>query len=393
MNVKHKQLHSLQYDRGAASIFIVVFFALLLGVIVVSFTRIAIQDQQQSTISDLNRSAYDSAEAGIEDAIRVLNTYNNECVKVAGPDPKCNKTTGSYKTLTDNPQIGNCNLHTLPGIAPKANTKGEVAITTSGNDDALNQAYTCVRMTINTPDVKINAEQDKSYLVPLLSTSGDITSVKVNWHDATTDGNNPPFKTFPELSQGNTWGNAPALLRVQLISVPKSNINIDSLSQNASSVFLFPSTRPLAVNMISMSAANATVGGEKITAPHEAKCSSSSVAYLCGVELNTFVGPAADYTYYLRITPLYRSTSFQIILNPGSDTLFNNVQPEIDSTGRANNVFRRIQQRVQYEAPTLENFTINGTFDITDGFCKDFNVANNPTDYTHNCGDSKYIEP
>lgn len=384
--MKHNHIKRYNHERGAAAIFIVVFFALLLGVIVVSFTKIAIQDQQQATINDLNRSAYDSAEAGLEDAMRVLNNYNNKCVKVA-PTPFTQAECDQYKTHLDSanttPNPANCNLQDMPGISENPAT-GEVAVKTNDNDDALDQAYTCVKVRTQTPDVKIAGVQDESYLIPLKAVSGaTINSVEINWHDAASDANgaSATFNTFADLP--TNWGNnTPALLRVQAIKVPTSSINIDSINTNASSVFLYPLNSGPFSTINDIFAENAFPGGEKGTAPHRAQCQSSSAQYHCGMTLGGFAG--SD-NYYLRITPLYNNTSFQIILNPGSNTLFDNVQPEIDSTGRANNVFRRIQQRVQYEAPELENFTISGGFEITDGFCKDFNIAVKESDYISNC--------
>ena len=384
--MKHKRIENYNRQRGAAAIFIVVFFALLLGVIVVSFTKIAIQDQQQAAINDLNRGAYDSAEAGLEDATRVLNNYNKKCVKVA-PTPstqtECNKYNTELNSVNGtNP--ANCNLQKMPGINANITT-GEVEVKTN-TDNALDQAYTCVKVRTQTPDVKIAGVQDESYLIPLKAVGGNaaFNSVQINWHDAASDGTPSSYPSFPNLPSNNSWGNAPALLRVQAIKVPAgptANININDINTSASSVFLYPvTTSPSVIDDIF--GANGLSGGEKAVAPHRAQC-QPSVQYYCTMTMGRFSG--SD-NYFLRITPLYNNASFQVILNPtGPDTFFDNVQPEIDSTGRANSVFRRIQQRVQYEAPELENFTISGSFEITDGFCKNFNVAVKEEDYTNNC--------
>lgn len=83
-----KQL--VKQQSGAASIFIVIFFALLVSVITLSFMRIVNTGQEESRNSDLSKSAYDSSSAGVEDAKRALNLYyQKNCPKNPSGDPAC----------------------------------------------------------------------------------------------------------------------------------------------------------------------------------------------------------------------------------------------------------------------------------------------------------------
>jgi hypothetical protein len=85
---------------------------------------------------------------------------------------------------------------------------------------------------------------------------------------------------------------------------------------------------------------------------------------------------------FLQLAPIYNVTSFQIELLQGDGKVvdFHNVQPTVDSTGRAGNVFRRV----------LAHVTVNGgialpypdaTLNVGNSLCKTFFVTTSPGDY------------
>src|SRR5690606_25674022 len=100
----------------------------------------------------------------------------------------------------------------------------------------------------------------------------------------------------------------------------------------------------------------------------------STGGYACSITLNLPqpVG-GGDRTAYLRIGALYNSSHFRVTMyKNGAQAKFDGVQPEIDSTGRANDLFRRVVTRVEL---------IDNSFPYPDGavntsgnLCKDFAV-------------------
>ena len=91
-----------------------------------------------------------------------------------------------------------------------------------------------------------------------------------------------------------------------------------------------------------------------------------------------------DRTAYLRLATLYNTAHFQVILSSGDIDAastniisFKDVQPEVDSTGRANDLFRRVSSRVDLYDTTFPY--PDATIEVNNSFCKDFRVTD--TDY------------
>lgn len=397
-------MRHIQRQRGAAAIFIVIFFALLISVIALSFLRIAVQDQQQSTNNDLSQSAYDSANAGLEDAKRAMSWYNVHCPFNITPALVDQANCTAYNTAFVTPN-NRCNLEdiirdandTLPNtvVAPGSS---EVKVLTTPSDEKLDQAYTCVTITTQTKDYKSEASDGKSGTVIPLRTVDNlaIDTVELSWF-LNKDESDPLVPSYPAVTKplpvsAATWGpTTPPIMRFELIPVLRGNINITDVNLDTRTVFLYPN--PSGSATVGLSAADNGRNPkpvEKLNAPNLAKCEASvdPGTFACKVKINSLPiatgGSSNNTDYYLRLTPHYNDTLFQVKLygNGGADLrLFNNVSPQIDTTGRANNVFRRVQSRVI--STTNNNPLRDGGFDITQGLCKNFNV---PV-YSTSCAD------
>lgn len=380
-------------QRGAVSLFVVIFAALLLTVVTISFVRIMVQSQQQASSIDLSQSAYDSAQVGVEDAKRALLRYQKVCSDSPNPDD-CNTANDSINSkICDNAAVATLGVDT---------SSGEVQVQTNGSN-TLNQAYTCVKIITDTVDVEENLLADKSTIIPLKSLS-KFDSVNIEWF--TQKNNNDSSALI--LEPTNTWiplfdtwdANTPPIIRTQLFQFSSSDgFTLDSFNKkdvsgtsNANTVFLYPSISAnsdinFAVDDVRQEV-NTSSNPLLTGAPIVIECSgfSSSQVYACNTKLilpEPIGGTADNRTAFLRLTSLYKGTTFRLTLSdttaPSKTVFFNEVQPLIDSTGRANDKFRRVKARVKmmdvnYPFPNTE-------IDITGNLCKDFLVTDVEDDY------------
>jgi len=372
-------------ESGAVSLFIVVFAMLLITIVSISFLRLMLKDQQQASTSDLSQSAYDSALAGAEDAKRALILYRTVC----STDPSSRVCEDAKNTITSS----DCNQGLTQVISvPKAldgrNTEVIVQQDQSSTDGDLNQAYTCVLMKLNTDDYLGTLEVNTSKIIPLQSTD-DVKSVTVQWY--TIDDLGSSAKTVdliprvtaegskPLYDQARWVASRPSLLRTQLMqfgsdgfTLPEFDTSTGSNS-NANTLFLYPAKKTTTTNdTVDFSD---DVRANRAGSLQAIGCLDDLAGggYACTATIN-LPDPirGGDRTAFLRLSAFYNKTHFRITLN-NQTSQFNAVQPSIDSTGRANDVFRRAESRVDLfdtSAPFPE-----AAVDLTGNLCKDFSVT------------------
>ncbi len=379
-------------QRGAVSLFIVVFSALLITVVAISFVGIMIQDQQQASTTDLSQSAYDSAQAGVEDAKRALIRYQNMC----SSDSNC-VVNSKINSSTCNTAVEE--LSDVKDVAASS-SNGEVAVQTGGSN-SLDQAYTCVKVDLNTVDYLGSLSANKLNVIPLNSVS-QFDTVQIQWFsssDLSSSTNfdvdlQDPTQGVPLLAQNSWKQNRPAIMQAQLVQFGSNGFTLSDFDSkngsgqsNANTLFLYPSGK---TGIVSSNIDTFVLGDRDIRrtptgAPLQVTCSGNLATggYACNVKL-TLPEPigGGDRTAFLQLNALYNNSSYRItLLNGAAPTpvKFNAVQPEVDSTGRANDLFRRIKARV-----TLSDLNFpypQAAVNVVGSLCKDFIVTDNVADY------------
>lgn len=378
METRSKRVMSRPSSRqsGAVSIFIVIFSALLITVITISFMRIVVRDQQQASATDLSQSAYDSAQAGVEDAKRALLLWQDAC-RDGGSD--CTQ-------IEDIIRAKGCNTvpRILEGRASSDMSETKVQQTGSSADAALNQAYTCTVINIETNNYQGRLEADESTIIRLKGT-GRFDRISLSWFTTDDLGSGTSANLTNQITLPNTWHpNRPPIMRTQLIRAG-SNFTLNDFNENSgsSTLYLYPSSSGLADRFDF--ATDARLNAKSIDNVGCRSTLSGSGLYFCSATIEIPDGGiGVDDMAFLRLVAHYKSTQFEISLyngepNAGNLVPFDGVQPEVDSTGRANDLFRRVSSRIELLDTTFPY--PEAAVDIQGDFCKTFLVTDRAADY------------
>lgn len=365
------------HQSGAVSLFAVIFAAMLMTIITVGFIKLMIMDQRQATSNDLSQSAYDAALAGVEDAKRVVRAaqLGNTAAISALEKPGCDTIARS-------------------GVAG-AGANGETVIKTgSAAGVSFDQAYTCVKISMESPDFLYKAVEEKTQLIPLRATNS-FTKVILEWYKRDDESNvsgadakDTALDIEGSLPTKASWGgNTPSLLRAQIIHPGDSFTDVRQLDATGVTAFLRPrvlSSEPslAGTSLDARLAVRPRTTGDQTYNSNDVNvtaCSKTfrfSGEYSCRAVIGIDTVRAGSNNAFLRLNSIYKGASVKVSLqNDAGQTInFDGVQPIVDSTGRASNLFRRVEARLNIgdDFPYPEN-----AVELKNSLCKDFSVTDN----------------
>lgn len=357
--------------RGVASLYVVLFTTILFGVITLSFMRIILSEAGQSTDDDLSQSAYDSAMAGVEDAKRAVNQYYT-CLSGGGTAANCNAAALFAKDCSSG--IGLAKYLYGPGYGSDE-TGWEVKIQetnvgTSGPDNESDQAYTCVVISDVVPDYRGTLTTDtRTRVIPLAVSDGNsstglgsLSKIEFKWYSRLNVGTST-VSNFTLRNNGDLESEATLPPTVQLTFIHiSSNIgsaNFDSANNGLdyTTLLLLPSedsgiegegnlviSRDTLIN-----SGNAKKGNKDETnEPFKVKCYDTT-EFACTVELNTGSFGNQDSIFLVASLPYGDTmTDFAVEMVDTSGETIDLVgsQISVDSTGRTNQLVRRVETRL-----------------------------------------------
>ncbi len=359
--------------RGATSIYIVVFATILFGVVTLSFVRIMLSEASQSSNDDLSQSAYDSAMAGVEDAKIAVNAYY-KCLSEGG-------SCDSKNVITKHPDDPSCDQDFVLGeILHGMPDKSEVPIISTsasinGETDSSDQAYTCVIISDVTPDYRGTLTSDtRTKVIPIsvprdgVTTSYDSANlnevfyIDFSWYSELNRGalQKGSYITNDKFADANHT-TIPPTIQLTFIKVAQGHLNLNELraaDSDAGSVINSTMVLLPAYVASGSTASVTSIASNQILSYGQISSTDSPVLVTCGddefactarLEVNGLNLREGDNVFLVASLPYGDSMSdFAVTLRRQDETAvkFHGVQISVDSTGRTNQLFRRVETRL-----------------------------------------------
>lgn len=326
----HKQNQTLQQNQsGLVSFMVVSVLMLVLTLIVVSYARIVSREQIQTLDRQLNAQALYAAESGVNDAAKHL-----------ADDPGFESS--------DNCADPTENFITKAGL-------------TNVLDDGV--SYECIIVNKKVQQLKFpGVSTSRSVATRLKPSSGSLEKLTISWEspieDETVDLSScPGAGDFPQNLTGCDLG----MVRFELVDFGGPRTIMDLMEKRWIGI-LQPSISGLPGGEVT----HGEFTGDKQGTPVLARCSAGK----CSV---TITGLSMG-DGYLRLRSIYKDTPVTITgkNSSGEDVYFVGSQVEIDVTGRAGGVVKRIKVNKQigdqFEGVPAPEFAIQTNKTICKGF-------------------------
>lgn len=325
--MKTTQLRQRSHDqRGVAAILITMVVMTVIMLMVLGFATISRREQRQTLDNQLQTQAFYAAESGINDAKEIASTLLATGVDAA--KPQCDMGGGTNAAYN--------------------------ALRTSLGAAGDNVRYSCVIVDPSPKEINNSAVVDGSAWVAPLATDSVPANFTITWQPKTTTGAPTPACNIAASASASylpaSGANARAcqypLLRVDLFDASNITSNSDVQNRKLHTYYFQPST--------SISGTPTTTyappgGSSVIGSVTQVRAACDNASYdSCRVQINP--GTAFTTNMAMRITSLYGASS--VTVRAGGLPIKNS-QILIDSTGRAQDVLRRVQVRIPVAGNSL----------------------------------------
>ena len=365
--------------KGAASFYIVAISTLILVIVVASFATLIVSQMERTSNADLSQSAYDAAMAGVEDAKLAYLNYKN--CKAAGYTAASSVTDGEpwnddrdacshILYYMDNPD---CDM--VAKMLGRVVTPGvgmEVKEDEEGNN--MQQYYTCVKIDNQPQDQTKNLQPYETAVFKPEFASGsasEIKKIKVRW-----GGNSNLSVTILQAPSGFNFDD---FTFPSLVGDNETGTNLGTVFLTRDGVGTDPST--ISGNVVMKSNDKIVQNGRNNVSGNE---NNDMYKYEAIIELPAVYNGSdsvkkADGLFEIAIMSFDSSSnngeSVSIsYLKDGDEPVSIENQFVVDSTGRANDLYKRV--KVTLDAEGQGDLVIGGPLILGDGGLeKNFSVT------------------
>lgn len=335
MNTKDDTIRSMQreyYQRGIVSIMVTMIMIIVITLIVLGFATVSRNEQRSTADNQLSAQAYYAAESGVNDARAAIDGFVSRGQKIPAKT-SCADDTINYPSLASGKTI----------------------------DAAYNVAYSCVLISTDNASL-VNTLGYASTTIPLNSDSGAFRTITLQW----TSGKSNPTSTAgcdAVIAQWPTaWGCNYPVIRIDMVNTGSSGtLNRDEWADNTATLFLVPEAaggRPIA---------NFTPGTGKVQIV-PVSCGSNGP---CSIDIEPLQGFDSS-QYYLRASTLYVNNTQFTVSSKTPGQKFIGAQAQIDVTGKAQDILRRILVAVNLtNTPPVPDYAIMSQ----DSVCKRYQIT------------------
>lgn len=336
--ILNNQKNILRQENGMVSIIVTMLIMIVLTIIVLGFAQLARREQRQALDRQLNTQAFYAAESGINDAY----------------DTFLGKTTGIDSCYGADEYFSNDLLKMNPKL-----------------DGSAGIGYTCLLVDPSPPYLDYNPVGSDTTVARITNTN--LSKIRISW--VQKDGNTG-FKSSGALSfpPETEWGSGTGVLRLSLS--PLNIIDRSHLINNTFTAFLYPNSGAIKTNGTSdysASLADKANQGQIISG----KCNinnkpSDGFPLACNVDITSLTNKTKGFMLAFRSIYTDSHVIIKGYVDNGAggynETSLTGAQMLVDSTGKANDVIRRVKVRL----PMYNNSNLfpNAAVWSTTDFCK-----------------------
>jgi len=359
MNASPLRLSAEQ--QGFASIVIALIMVLVLSLTTVGFAQLMRREERSALDKQLSNQAYYAAETGVNDATQALNSgftlTKSQCepyttAQLNAMDPS--QKTAATQSLNDN-SVGTSTgaSYSCLIINPHPDS---LQYTIDGNETRATE-LTGATLNSDPPDVQ------------------PIGNLEISWQDH----NSGDTSFAPAPGSSYIFGNAvtdwkyTGMLKASLTPLSRNAVDRASLIKNTFTAFLYPNQAGSAADPGSIDAGSGSggQGGAIVNGNcHTANITTKSLPRYCNIKITNLNSAR----YLLTLSALYQKSDITITAYaPDGVTKLsiNDAQVLVDSTGKAQDVLRRIQVRVpahnDFDVPSGTVGTICKQLQLTPG--------------------------